>query len=132
MAKFGAGLIAADFITMWWLSMQHTLPKVFLGLSITSDMLVPAMVVDIFILLILVHYGWNIGRIPQIKERMYLTAAGAIFTVILLGHLAHVLYSGDISILGWDVPVFLSWLGVLVAGYLAYASFHFAMRMKGR
>lgn len=131
MAKFGAGLIAADFIAMWWFSV-HAIPKTFLGLALSDSTVTAAMVIDIFILLILVHYGWNIGRIPQVKERMYLVAAGAIFAVVALGHLARVLYQGDLSIFGWDVPVFVSWLGVIVATYLAYASFHFAARVKGR
>ncbi len=131
MAKFGAGLIVADFITMWWFSV-HTMPKMFLGLALSDSTLTSAMVIDIFIFLILVHYGWNIGKIPQVKERMYLTAAGAIFTVVALGHLTRVLYQGDFSIFGWDVPIFVSWLGVIVATYLAYASFHFAARIKGR
>src|SRR5438105_590689 len=129
-SKFAAGLVVADFILFWWLSTLNTLPKAFLGLSVSSSMLAPAMVVDIFIILILIHYGWNIGKIPQIKERMYLTVAGAIFTVVALAHLSRVLYSGDLSIFGWDVPVFLSWIGVAVSTYLAYASFHFAARMK--
>ena len=130
LSKFAAGLVAADFVVFWWLSMQTRLPAMFLGLSIDRSMLVPAMVVDIFIILMLIHYGWNIGKIPHIKERMYLTLAGAIFTVVALGHLARVVYSGDLAIFGWDVPVFLSWIGVAVATYLAYTSFYFATRIR--
>lgn len=129
-AKFGAGLVVADFITLWWLSTQHLLPKVFLGLTVTDSMIVPNMVIDIFLIMILIHYGWNIGHIPHIKERMYLTLAGAIFTVVTIGHVSRVLFSGDLSIFGWDVPIFLSWVGVAIAGYLAYTSFYFAARMK--
>ena len=129
-AKFGAGLVAADFIVLWWLSSLKTIPKVFLGLSISGSTLGTNMVIDFFIFVLLVHYGWNIGKIPQMKERFYLTVAGVIFTVIAVGQLMHVLYQGDISIFGWGVPVLLSWIGLVVAIYLAYASYHFAVRMK--
>ena len=64
------------------------------------------------------------------KERMYLSAAGIIFTVVAGGHLLRILYSGDVIIFGWVVPFFLSWIGVVVATYLAYSSFHLAARMK--
>ena len=130
LSKFAAGLVAADFVVFWWLSLQTRMPAVFLGLAIDRTMLIPAMIVDIFILLILVHYGWNIGKIPHLKERAYMVMTGAIFTVVFLGHLSRVLYSGDLVFFGWDVPVFLSWLGVVVSGYLAYVSFYFASRLK--
>ena len=131
-AKFCAGLVVADFVALWWLSMQTRLPHMFLGLPLSQDVIAPAMTVDFFLFLILVHYAWNIGKIPQMKERMYLVLAGAVFTVIAVGHLVRVVYSGDVSVFGWDVPVYVSWIGVVVSTYLAYASFHFAGRMKGR
>jgi hypothetical protein len=130
LAKIAAGLVAADFIVLWWLSTLPVLPRAFLGLGLSSEMLVPAMIVDIFVLLILIHYAWNIGQIPHMKERMYLVFAGAIFTVVTLAHLSRVLFTGDLSIWGWDVPIFLSWIGVAVAGYLAYTSFYFAGKIK--
>ena len=131
LAKFGAGLVVADFITLWWLSMQTRVPAIFLGLPLGPDVIGPAMTVDFFIFLILLHYGWNVGQIPHMKERMYLTFAGAIFTVVAFAHLYRVVYTGDVSIFGWDVPVFVSWIGVAVATYLAYTSFHLASSMKG-
>ncbi len=127
-AKFAAGLVAADFFTHWWLITQEFSPGAVLGIQIDTTTLLTGMVIDIFVFFILVHYGWHIGKIPQMKERFYLTAAGAIFTVIALGHLTRILYRADVVILGWNVPIFLSWIGIGVATYLAYASFHFATR----
>jgi hypothetical protein len=130
MAKIAAGLVAADFITLWWLSTLPALPHAFLGLGLSADMIIPAMVVDIFLIIMLVHYGWHVGTVPHMKERMYLTVAGAIFTVVTLAHLSRVLYAGDLSIFGWEVPIFLSWICVAVAAYLSYSSFYFAARAK--
>ena len=131
-AKIGAGLVVADFITLWWFSMQKALPHTFLGFPIDSSMIVPKMIVDVFLFIMLVHYGWHIGKIPHIKERFYLVASGTVFTVVALAHLIRVVYSGDLVIFGWTAPIFLSWIGVVVATFLAYSSFHLAARMKQR
>ena len=128
LAKFGAGLVAADFVVVWWLSSLRHVPDTFMGVPLAEAN--ATLLVDIFLFLILVHYGWNIGQIPHVKERMYLTAAGVIFTVVAGGHLLRILYNGDVVIFGWAVPLFLSWIGVVVATYLAYTSFHLATRMK--
>ena len=129
-AKVGTGLVAADFIILWWYTTIKVLPATFLGLPIYHSMLLPAIVVDVFLIIMLVHYGWHIGKIPQIKERMYLTVAGIVFSLVAVAHLIRILYQGDVVLFGWDVPVFLSWIGVAVATYLAYSSFHFAGRLK--
>ncbi len=126
LSKFGAGLVAGDFTMLWWISTHGNMPKMFLGL--TDSVIGTAMMVDVFLFLALVHYGWNIGKIPQVKERMYLVIAGAVFTVVAAGHLLRLATNADVTILGWDVPLMLSWIGVAVATYLAYASFHFAAR----
>jgi hypothetical protein len=127
-AKFLAGLVAADFITVWWLSMQRHMPDSFMGIPLADP--TASLIVDFFLFLMLVHYAWNIGKIPQIKERMYLVAAGVVFTVVAGGHLLRILYNGDVTIFGWTVPIFLSWFGVVAATYLAYSSFHLAGRLK--
>jgi hypothetical protein len=130
LSKFGAGLVAADFLMLWWIGSHGYVPQMFLGLS--SSLSSTAMIVDVFLFLMLVHYGWNIGKMPQMKERMYLVVAGAIFTVVAAGHLLRLATSADVTVLGWDVPVFLSWIGVAIATYLAYASFHFAARIGAK
>jgi hypothetical protein len=129
-AKFCAGLVTADFFTQWWLTSQPFDATKFLGISVTKDMLGPAMLIDVFLFLILVHYAWHVGKLPRVKERMYFVFAGAIFTVVCLAHLARVLTGAEFVLFGWYVPVFLSWIGIVVSFYLAYASFHLAGRRK--
>lgn len=129
-AKFGAGLVVADFITLIWLSQQYILPQTFMGLPVGQSSILPSMIIDFFLLLILIHYAWNIGKLPRLRENTYLLIVGVIFAVVTLAHLVRVLYQTDIIIYGWEVPIFLSWFGIAVAGYLTYASFHLAMRRK--
>lgn len=129
-AKFCAGLVTADFFTHWWLLTSGAAPGSFLGVPMTRDMLSTGMVVDLFLLIILVHYAWHVGKLPRVKERMYFVAAGAIFTVVGVGHLLRVFTGAEVVIMGWNVPIFLSWMGILVTSYLAYASFHLASRRR--
>jgi hypothetical protein len=129
-AKFCAGLVTADFFTQWWLMSQPFDAAQFLCISVTKEMLGPAMLIDVFLFLILIHYAWHVGKLPRVKERVYFVFAGAIFTVVCLAHLARVLTGAEFVIFGWYVPVFLSWIGIVVSFYLAYASFHLAGRRK--
>jgi hypothetical protein len=129
-AKFGAGLVTADFLLFAWLSQQYILPQSFLGVPLTQSVIAPAMIIDFFLFLFLIHYGWNIGKIPRPRERTYLLITGVVFSVIALAHLVRVLYDTDIIILGWQVPIFLSWIGIAVSLYLAFSSFYFMVRTK--
>ena len=129
-AKFGAGLVAADFLMDAWLSQQYILPQSFLGLPISQSMIAPSLIIDFFLFLFLVHYGWNIGKMPRVRERTYLLITGVVFSVIALAHMVRVLYQTDIIILGWEVPVFLSWIGIAISLYLAFSSFYFMTRSK--
>lgn len=131
LAKFGAGLVIGDFVCLWWFSVNtNLLPTSFLGIPLTADMIVPSMVIDIFLFILLVHFGWHIGKMPRIKERVYLMIIGVIFAIIAAAHFLRVLWGGDLSIFGWTVPVLFSWIGMFVALYLAAASFHFAATVR--
>ena len=131
-AKLAAGLIAADFLWLVWFAQSGLHWASFFGMTMTQDLLLPAMIFDIAAFIILVHYGWNIGKIPLVRERTYVLLAGAIFVIVALAHLWRIFTGADLIIMNWDVPVWLSWFGIAVAAYLAYASFHFATMMEGR
>lgn len=130
LAKFGAGLVAADFLALVWMTNAGIFPVEFLGRTLTADIALPAMVFDIALFLILVHYGWNIGKIPAIRERTYLLIVGIVFGIVALAHLMRVFAGADLVIMGWPVPLWLSWVGTVVTAYLSYMSLHLAMRMK--
>lgn len=130
MAKFGAGLVVGDFLTQWWFYQQNLLPLKFLGITFTASMIMPALLFDLALFLILVHYGWNIGKMPRPKERTYLLIVGALFTVVALVHLLRIFSGAAPAILGWSAPLWLSWLGTIITSYLAYASFHFFKQLR--
>jgi hypothetical protein len=57
------------------------------------------------------------------KTKQLLQVTGTIFALIALVHLWRALQGWPANIGGWDVPLWLSWIAVVVAGYLSYASF---------
>lgn len=125
-AKFGAGLVAADFVWLLWFSQQKFASITFLGATFTHDIVGPGLVFDFALLLILVHYGWHAGKIPKVREHTYALLAGSLFTIVAAAHLWRIFTGADLVIMGWDAPIWLSWLGVVVTTYLAYLSFYFA------
>ena len=49
--------------------------------------------------------------------------SSVIFLIVLVFHGLRLFYGWDASIGGWEVPMWLSWIAVFAAGYLAYAGF---------
>lgn len=130
LAKFAAGLIAGDFLAFWWLATHHGLPASFLGMQFTSDMVLPGMIFDAALFIILIHYGWHVGKTPLLRERTFLLAAGILFGVVALAHLVRVFAGVDIVVMGWALPLWLSYVGTGVTAYLSYMSLHLAMRTR--
>jgi hypothetical protein len=125
MAKVGVGLVIADIVCGLWLSSAGFFPLVLLGVTWTSAMIVPGIIFDLVLILLLAHYGWNMKLpIESPSQRGLLTLVGVIFLIVALAHLIRIAF-------GEALPISLSWFGVIVAGYLSYASFHFA-RVKRR
>ncbi|HVU80239.1 MAG TPA: hypothetical protein VHD37_02645 [Candidatus Paceibacterota bacterium] len=131
-AKFAAGLVAADFLWLLWFSQQHLRSVSFFGMSVTSEMLLPNLIFDLALFIILVHYAWHVGKIPAMRERSYIFLVGVVFSVVAAAHVWRVFTGADLMLGSWDVPTWLSWFGVAVTTYLAYMSFHIASRMKGK
>ena len=61
-------------------------------------------------------------------HRNFFTVTGGIFSLITLLHLARIIYGWQAEIGGWQVSLWVSWIAVVVAGYLAYASLKFSKR----
>jgi hypothetical protein len=49
--------------------------------------------------------------------------AGVIFLIIALGHLSRLVFKVPVSLGGWAVPSWVSWVAALVFAYLALESF---------
>ncbi|HYF10521.1 MAG TPA: hypothetical protein VD967_02865 [Candidatus Paceibacterota bacterium] len=54
------------------------------------------------------------------KQKTFNTVTGAIFAVVAVVHLLRAINGWEVSIDTFAVPMAVSWLGILLAGYLAY------------
>ena len=60
------------------------------------------------------------------SRRAYLLVSAAIFCLVALLHLGRIVFGWSAVIGGWNIPMWLSWVGLIVAGALAYFGFSLA------
>ncbi len=130
-AKIGTGLVVADLVSVIWFSSAGFFPLTVLGVTWTASAIAPIVVFDLALIILLAHYGWSM-RLPitSPSERVLLSLAGVIFLVVALAHLLRIAFNWKLLLGGAVVPLWLSWVGVLIAAYLSYSSFHFARRSR--
>ena len=57
------------------------------------------------------------------NQRTYMTVTATLFLVVALIHLLRIIIGWPVEIGGLSIPLWVSWLGVLLAGALAYFGF---------
>jgi hypothetical protein len=62
------------------------------------------------------------------SRRAYLLATAIVFSLVALLHLVRIVFGWDAVIGGWSVPMWLSWIALVVTGALAYFGFSLADR----
>lgn len=128
-AKIGVGLFIADFASVIWFGSAGFFPLTLLGVTWTADSILPIALFDLAVVLMLAHYAWHtVLPIRSPSERVLLIIAGFVFLAVAVLHLARLMFGIDVLLGDFSIPMWLSWIGVLIAGYLSYCSFHFAMR----
>jgi hypothetical protein len=61
-------------------------------------------------------------------QKTFSIAAGVIFAVVALFHLLRIYMGWPVIIGDWSVPMWLSWIGLIVAGGLAFFGLSLAAR----
>jgi hypothetical protein len=56
-------------------------------------------------------------------QRSFSLIAAAVFSLIALGHAIRLLFGWHVTVENMVVPVWISWIGLAVATYLAYEGF---------
>jgi hypothetical protein len=129
LAKVGVGICIADILCALWVSSAGLLPISLLGISWGAGVILPGIFMDIVLILILAHYGWNMKLpISSPSERNLLKLVGVAFFVVATLHLLRIAFGWNLVLGAAVVPLWLSWIGVIVPGYLSYSSFHFALK----
>jgi len=128
-AKIGVGLFLADLISVLWLGTAGFFPLTVLGVTWPATAIMPIAVFDVAVIILLVHIGWHTrSPLRPSAERGLLMVASLIFLVVAIVHLLRLALGWNVILGDFAVPMWLSWFGVVIAGYLSYASFHFARR----
>ena len=60
------------------------------------------------------------------SQRTFSLVAGLIFLVVALMHLLRLVLGWHVAIATWTVPMWVSWVAFVIAGYLAYTGLRFA------
>lgn len=63
-------------------------------------------------------------------NKQAVTAASAIFGIIAIMHGLRLIRQWPANIAGWDVPLWLSGIGILLAGYLSWKLWQVAAKTK--
>jgi hypothetical protein len=58
-----------------------------------------------------------------LNRKTYMTVTATLFLVVAIMHLLRIIFGWQVEIGGLSIPFWVSWLGVLVAGALAYLGF---------
>lgn len=61
-------------------------------------------------------------------QKTFSIAAGVIFAVVALFHLVRIYMGWPVMIGDWSVPMWLSWIGLIIAGGLAFFGMSLAPR----
>jgi hypothetical protein len=62
--------------------------------------------------------------------RSFSLVAGIIFTIIALLHFVRIIYGWDPVVEGWTVPKWLSWVALIVSGYLGYEGLRLGIKSR--
>ena len=62
------------------------------------------------------------------NQKIFTVTAGVVFSLIAVLHALRLLLGWDAVIGGWTVPIWLSWVALAGAGYLAYTAFTLGKR----
>jgi uncharacterized membrane protein len=62
------------------------------------------------------------------NQRSFSLVAGIIFTLIAILHLLRIIYSWEAVIAGWAVPQWVSWVALVISGYLGYEGLRLGTR----
>ena len=62
-------------------------------------------------------------------QKTYLSITEPIFAIVALLHLTRIFYGWSVQVGYFNVPAWISWIGLIAAGFLAFSAFKL---MRGR
>jgi len=130
-AKFASGLVAGDLLVLAWFWNQGMIPVNFWGITFSTQIAAFGIAFDFLLLMLLIHYGWHAEIIsPSTNQKTYYVTVGIVFSIIAAIHFLRLFFEWYVQIGSWVIPHWLNGIGIALATYLAYSSFHFAWKKR--
>ncbi len=130
-AKILVGIVTADALTGLWLLATETMPVNYFGVSVSETTIILGILFDIILILFLSYYAWrwNLKQHSE-EEHWFHRFIGLIFAIVAIAHVLRLLFGWPLVIGGWSVPYWLSGLGAIITGFLAFFSFYLTRNTK--
>ena len=78
-----------------------------------------------------VHYGWKCMEVVM-SQKTFSMVAGVLFLLIALGHVLRIAFGASVVIQNTSIPMWVSWIAFVVAGYLASEGILLSLRSLRR
>jgi len=62
------------------------------------------------------------------SPKTFSLTAGVVFALVALGHALRVIFASEWTMQGRTVPMWASWVAIVIAGYLAYEGFRLSKK----
>lgn len=129
LAKFVSGLVLGDLMALVWLWAGDKLPMDLFGVTFTEQAAGVAIVFDLVILFLFIYYGWHRhAQSRSDKEYWFHYILGVVLAIVALVHLSRSLFGYELVLGTWIVPLWMSAVGAVITGFLAYMSFALAKK----
>ncbi len=67
-------------------------------------------------------------EVETMKQKTFSLTAGLIFALVTLGHILRVVFALEWTVQGREIPMWASWVAVVIAAYLAYEGLRLARK----
>jgi hypothetical protein len=78
-----------------------------------------------------VHYGWNLTEVVM-SQKTFSLVAGVFFLLVALAHVLRIALSASVVIQNTSIPMWASWIALVVTGYFAYEGLRLARKSPSR
>lgn len=62
------------------------------------------------------------------SKNTFALLAGTVFLIVAVAHALRLVLKWEVIVAGWQVPMWISAVAIIAAGYLAYEGFHMRKR----
>ena len=67
-------------------------------------------------------------EVETMSQKTFSLTAGLVFALVTLGHILRVVFALEWTVQGREIPMWASWVAVVIAAYLAYEGLRLARK----